>query len=138
MQAPGRPQHGVDEGNWEGWLLFAAVLLGIAGTLQTISGLTALFNDGYLLVPARSLVVDLDYSTWGWVHIAVGSLLNLAAASLVGGHLFGQVAGVVFAALSMITNISYLAAYPVWSVVTITLDILVIYAIVVHGRAIAD
>jgi hypothetical protein len=41
---------------------------------------------------------------------------------------------VVVAVLSAILNLASLAAYPVWSTIVITLDVIVIYAIVVHGR----
>jgi hypothetical protein len=31
-------------------------------------------------------------------------------------------------------NLAFLAAYPVWSVMLITLDVLVIWALAVHGK----
>ncbi len=44
-----------------------------------------------------------------------------------------RLAGIVVAALSAIVNLGFLAASPVWAVTTITLDIVVIYALTVHG-----
>ncbi|GAA1572796.1 hypothetical protein GCM10009789_27930 [Kribbella sancticallisti] len=35
-------------------------------------------------------------------------------------------------------NIGFLAAYPIWSVTMIAIDILVIWALTVHGHEIAD
>ena len=40
----------------------------------------------------------------------------------------------VAAALSAIVNLMFLAAYPVWSIIVIALDVVVIYALTVHGR----
>jgi len=35
--------------------------------------------------------------------------------------------------LSAIVNIAFLAAYPIWSVTMIAVDVLVIWALTVHG-----
>src|SRR3712207_9470142 len=43
------------------------------------------------------------------------------------------VAGVVLAVLSALVNVTFLGALPVWSAMVIGFDILVIYALVVHG-----
>ena len=36
--------------------------------------------------------------------------------------------------LSILANFAFMAAYPLWSITIIVVDILVIYALVVHGR----
>jgi hypothetical protein len=36
--------------------------------------------------------------------------------------------------LSAILNLVFISAYPVWSAIVIAIDVIVIYAIVVHGR----
>ena len=36
-----------------------------------------------------------------------------------------------------IVNLSFIAAYPVWSALMIAVDVIVIYAVVVHGRELA-
>jgi hypothetical protein len=40
----------------------------------------------------------------------------------------------VVAALSIVANFLWLPAYPIWSVVVMTTDVLVIYAVTAHGR----
>ena len=42
--------------------------------------------------------------------------------------------GIALAVLSAIINLAFLAAYPVWGVILIALDIVVIYALAMHGR----
>jgi hypothetical protein len=44
----------------------------------------------------------------------------------------------VIAGVNAITQLGFLAAYPVWSILIIALDVLVIYALIVHGREMAD
>lgn len=40
----------------------------------------------------------------------------------------------ILAGLSAIVNLLFIEAYPIWSVIVITVDVLVIYALTVHGR----
>jgi hypothetical protein len=48
--------------------------------------------------------------------------------------MLARVVGVILAVLSAILNLVFIAAYPVWSTIVIAIDVIVIYAIVVHGR----
>jgi uncharacterized membrane protein YjfL (UPF0719 family) len=48
------------------------------------------------------------------------------------------VVGVVVALLSAVVNLAWLRSYPAWGVVVIALDVIVIYALTVHGRELAD
>jgi hypothetical protein len=123
---------------WAGWVGFAGIMLVVLGVFHGIAGLTALFNDEYYLVRPSGLVVEADYTAWGWTHIALGTLMLGAGVSLFVGSMFGRVIGVIVAGLSAVANLAFLAAYPVWSTVMIAVDIIVIYAIVVHGRELAD
>jgi hypothetical protein len=119
---------------WTGWVGFAAIMLVLAGFFQGIAGLVALFKDEVFVVPKSGLVVSVDYTTWGWVHLGIAALLLIAGASLFSGNMYGRIVGVLVAMLSAVVNLVFIAAYPVWSVLIIAVDIFVIYAIVVHGR----
>ncbi len=123
---------------WSAWAVFGAVMLGLIGSFHLIAGLTALFNDEYFVVGSGRLVVELDYTAWGWVHVGIGALLAAGAVSLLSGHMFGRVVAVIAASISAIVNLAFIAAYPVWSVLMIAIDVVVIYAVVVHGRELAD
>jgi hypothetical protein len=120
-------------GGGGGWLTFAGVLLALVGAFQVIAGLTALLNDEFFVVGKDGLVVELDYTAWGWVHLGIGVFLLLAAGSVFAGHMFGRVVATIVASLSAIANLLFISAYPAWSLLMITLDVLVIYAVVVHG-----
>ncbi|MGY1605416.1 DUF7144 family membrane protein [Geodermatophilus sp. SYSU D00815] len=119
---------------WAGWVVFAGVMLIMLGAFQIIEGLVALFDDGFYLVGREGLVVNVDYNTWGWVHVVVGVVGVLAGLGLLAGNMVARVVGVIVAFLSALVNLAFLAAYPVWSVIMITIDVVVIYAIVVHGK----
>jgi hypothetical protein len=117
-----------------GWVVFAGVLLILVGSGQVIEGLVALFTDGYYRVRPGGLALHLDYTTWGWLHLVIGTLAALTGLGLLTGSLLARLLGIVLAAVSALVHLAFLAAYPVWSVLVIALDVAVIHAIVVHGR----
>jgi hypothetical protein len=119
---------------WAGWVVFGGVMLIMLGTFQIIEGLVALFDDGFYLVAPSGLLVDVDYNTWGWVHMGIGVIGVLAGLGLLAGNMAARIVGVAVAFLSAIVNLAFLSAYPVWSTIMITVDVIVIYAIIVHGR----
>jgi len=46
--------------------------------------------------------------------------------------------GIIFAVVSAFSNIAFMGAYPVWSVIVIVMDILIIYALAVHGSEVKN
>jgi hypothetical protein len=130
VQETGYPQESTA---WSGWVVFAGVLLLTVGAFQVIQGLVALFDDGFYLVRPSGLVVDVSYNTWGWTHLIIGVVMILTGLGLMAGNTAARVVGVVVAVLSAIVNLGFISAYPIWSAIVIALDVVVIYAITVHG-----
>lgn len=119
---------------WVGWIVFAAVMMIILGCFHAIAGLVALFDDQKFLISDSGLVVSVDYTAWGWVHLIGGIIVVLAGIALFAGKMWARVIGVIAASVSAIVNIAFLPAYPIWSAIMIAVDILVIWAITVHGE----
>jgi len=119
---------------WTGWVIFAGIMLIMVGAFQAIQGLVAMFNRGYYLVSSSGLVLNVDYTVWGWTHLILGILAAVIGLGLLAGSTAARVAGIVLAVISAILNLVFIAAYPIWSIIVITVDVIVIYAIVVHGR----
>jgi len=94
----------------------------------------ALLRDEVYLVRPGGLVVQIGYTTWGWVHVIVGIAALLTGLGLLAGNIVARFVGVVLALLSAVLNVAFIRAQPVWSLIAITLDVIVIYAITVHGR----
>ena len=123
-----------EQTGWMGWILFAATMMIMVGIFHAIQGLVALFQDEYYQVGKNGLTLHVDYTTWGWIHLVLGVLVAAAGAGLLVAQMWARIVGVVVALASAVLNIAFLAAYPVWSTIMIALDILVIWAITVHGR----
>lgn len=121
---------------WVGWVFFAAIMMILLGTFHAIEGLVALFNDTFYVVAPSGLLVSVDYTTWGWVHLILGIVVVAAGAGVMAGNAVARAAGIGLAAFSAIVNLAFIAAYPLWGMIVITIDVIVIYALAVHGREI--
>lgn len=134
-QAGPRYETRPEKSGWTGWVVFAGIMMMLVGTLHALDGLVAIVKDQVYYTGANArLVVSVDYTTWGWVHLIVGVAVVLAGFFVMTGAMWARIVGICLACLSVVLNIAFLAAYPVWSITIIALDVLVIYALAVHGR----
>src|SRR3954467_5099062 len=119
---------------WTGWVVFAAFMMIMVGVFQAIEGLVAVFDDGFYHVTDKGLVVNVDYSVWGWTHLLLGALLIISGVGVLAGNIVARTVAILLAGLSALVNLVFLEAYPIWGILIITVDVLVIYSLVVHGR----
>jgi hypothetical protein len=119
---------------WVGWIFFAALIMIMVGIFQLIEGLVGIFNRGYYQVAETGLVVHVGYGTWGWVQLIVGLVTIAAGFGVMVGNMAARVVGIILAVLSAVVHLAFIGAAPVWSTIVITIDVLVIYALAVHGR----
>ncbi|NYE20909.1 DUF7144 family membrane protein [Microbacterium immunditiarum] len=120
---------------WTGWVVFAGVIMLVAGFFDIIYGLIAIIgpDSAYFLAATGDLFL-LDVSGWGWWHVISGVLLVLVGIFLMTGATWARVVGVILVALNALGQLALLPVQPWWSLIVLALDILVIYAIIVHGR----
>lgn len=122
---------------WTGWVVFAGVMMIIAGILWAIIGLVAVFNSDWVVFGKEAALV-IDLTAWGWIHIILGLLMALAGFLVVQGNMFGRSIAVILAMVSIVVNFVWLPVYPIWGIVIIAIDVFVIYAVIVHGRELKD
>jgi hypothetical protein len=118
---------------WAGWAIFAAFIMILVGIFDIIGGLVAIFDDDFELVGTRSGIYVVDESAWGWWTLIVGVILLFAGFAVLRGLTWGRFVGVILAMLNGIGHLVVIDAHPIWSLMIITLDVLVIYALIVHG-----
>jgi hypothetical protein len=118
---------------WAGYLAFASTMLCLVGSFHIIQGVVGIFRDGYFFVPKEDLLVKIDYTAWGWIHVGLGALAIAVGIGFGLGQMWARILGVLVAVLSTLTNLAFLNAYPVWSVLVIAFNVLVIWALTVHG-----
>jgi len=120
-----------------GFTVFAGAMMIMLGLFEAFQGLVALFNDNFY-VAGRKWVFEFDITAWGWIHLIVGLVVAVAGYFVFRGAVWARAVGVAFAGLSALLNFMWLPYYPIWSLLIITLDVVVIWALIAHGGEIAD
>ena len=114
-----------------GWVVFAALMLFMAGVFNVIAGLVALADSKFYV--AGAVLVWSDLRTWGWIVLALGVVELLAGSAILRGRAWGRWFGIGVASLNAIGQMVFIPAYPWWSLLIIALDILVIYGLATYG-----
>ena len=116
----------------EGWILFAGIMLAIAGVLNAIWGIAAIDDSVYFNGDNRFVIFD-SLNTWGWFLLIVGIAQLFAAFSIWSGNTYGRVIGVATASVNAIVLLFTVNAFPFAEFMLFIADILVIYGLVVYG-----
>jgi len=119
---------------WVGWVLFAGTMLLLVGSFQALAGFVALFKDDYFVVTKSHLLVTTNYTAWGWTQIFLGLLALAAGYGVMVGKLWARIYAIVYSGIAAFVNMAFLSAYPIWMTIMITIDVLVSWALCVHGR----
>jgi hypothetical protein len=114
-----------------GWLAFAGVMLGIAGTWNLIDGILAVANSKVFGV--NHTYVFSDLRTWGWITLLLGVLQIFAAFAIFAGSEFARWFGIIAASVNAIGQLAFIPVYPFWGLTMFAVDVLVIYALVVYA-----
>jgi hypothetical protein len=118
---------------WVGWVYFASLLMFVRGFFQIFLGIEALVNSSKVFVVTEKNLAVFNYTAWGWLDIALGVVLITAAASVAAGNWYGRVIGAIMVSVSMLANLAFLPAYPIWSIIALIIDAFILYALVVRG-----
>jgi hypothetical protein len=128
-----RAARGGETTGWAvGFILFAAIMMIMVGIFQAIQGLVGIFENEFY-VPTRNYIFQLDATSWGWTHLILGLLVAFAGWGLFSGRTWARTVAIILAVLSAISNFLFIPYYPFWSLLIITLDIFVIWAVAAHG-----
>jgi len=114
-----------------GWAIFVATYMLIAGVLNVVWGIAALSDKSYFY--SGGLLWS-SLNTWGWVEIIVGGLQLLAAALAAARSVAGAVIAGLLASFGIMLNFLSIGAYPVWSVILLVIQAMIIWAVTVHSE----
>jgi hypothetical protein len=118
---------------WTGWITFAAIMMMISGGLNALYGLIGVVNDQWVVWTNRASLY-LDISQWGWIHLIIGLVVLFSGIGLLSGNILARIVGIIAVALSLMGNFFFIPAYPIWALIVITIDVLVIWALTAHGK----
>ncbi len=113
-----------------GWVAFAGTYLGIAGALNLVWGITALSKKSYFVEDG---LIFSSLSMWGWLAVIIAAVQILAGVLLFARKLGGILIAIVLAMCGILLNFLSIGAYPVWSIVAMVCNGLVLWAVTVHS-----
>jgi hypothetical protein len=115
-----------------GWILFAWLMLLVAGVMGIIDGIVALSQSSFFDAYGAQYISG-SLTTWGWVALIMGIVTVAAAFSVMRGGIFGQWFGIIIASVGVLVQLTWIPIVPFWALFIMLLDILVIYALAVYG-----
>jgi hypothetical protein len=133
-QSAGRTEEA--SGGAVGFIMFAGIMMIMAGFFQLFAGLVALFENEFY-VATRNYLFQFDATTWGWIQLLVGLVVALAGFGVLAGRTWARVVGITLALVSAVANFAFIPYYPFWALTVIAIDIFVIWALAAHGRDVA-
>jgi hypothetical protein len=116
-----------------GWVAFAATLFLILGIFNLIDGIVAVSKDSHF---AADKLFFGDLTLWGVILLVIGFLQLLASFQLYGGR--GRLLGIFLLTLSLVSQLFFLPAYPIWSIIVMVIDGMAIYGLTVYGEHFAS
>lgn len=120
---------------WAGWAVFAGIVLIIAGAFDALLGLTAILAPAEKFIAAGDAYILLfNVVGWGWWHLIIGLALVLVGIFVLRGAAWARVIAIILVAINAISQLALLGVQPWWSLAVLALDVVVIYALTVHGK----
>ncbi len=116
-----------------GWVTFAAVVALLAGAYNVLTGIAAISNDDTLATATKEVLYGLNLNVWGWSTLITGALQILAGVLILQRKEWGLALGVALAGLSAVITVFVIFVFPLWSIAVLSLDALVIYALLVRA-----
>ena len=116
-----------------GWIIFSAILLGVAGIMRILDSIWAFRYHGTLPQNLENAIYGTSLKTYGWIWLIVGIVLILAAIAVMYASQIGRWVGILAGAVAAVTAIGWLPYYTGWSIVYMAAGVLVIYALSVYG-----
>ena len=116
-----------------GFTYLAATLMVLGGLLSFFTGLEAVRRGSFYLV-TNNYLYNINISNWGWIHIGIGAAVFLAGLALFARQTWARWVGVFLALVSAVMNFLFIPHYPLWAILVIALDIVIIWALTAGQR----
>jgi hypothetical protein len=124
-----------DVSGWTvGFAVFAGVMLMMIGVFHALAGLAAIIDDEFFVV-SRNYAFEFDTTAWGWLHLIFGLIVVFAGYRIFSGVTWARIVGITVAAISAVGNFFWIPYQPVWAMLIIALDVLVIAALCAYGTS---
>ncbi len=116
-----------------GWVVFAAIVLGVAGIMRIFDAIWAFSYHGVLPENLEGAVFGHSLKTYGWVYLVVAAVLIVCAFLVLGGSQVGRWVGIAAGAIGCVSAAWWMPYYPIWSLTYVAIGALVIYVLAANG-----
>ena len=117
----------------EGWLFFAATILGIAGIMRIFDAIWAFRYHGVLPENLEGAIFGTSLKTYAWIDLGVAAVLILCSFGVLARSPVSRWIGMFAGAVLAISSIWWMPYYPIWSLTYIAIGVLVVYALAEYG-----
>lgn len=111
---------------------FAGVIMAISGVLSILQGAAAVAKNAPY-ASGLHYAYRFNVSAWGWIHLLFGVALVAIGLCLVSGMAWAKWAGVLLATTTMALQFIFLPYYPAWALTAIALDVVILWALLLHA-----
>jgi hypothetical protein len=118
-----------------GWVSFAGLLMILLGSFNILQGIIGIADQKYFAVTPDGLLFVENYDAWGGFWLAVGVVQILAGLGVLAGKQWARFTSIGMLLFSAMGQMIFLAAFPIWTAVTMGLIITAMYALTIHGEA---
>jgi len=126
------PRYDDEPTGWTGWVVFAAIMMMIAGSLNALTGFIALVNDDWVVWTNRDAVL-VDLTAWGWALLILGTIVLLSGVGVLSGNVLARTVGVIGVSINLLANFFFIPVYPFWALAVIGINILIIWGLLDHA-----
>ena len=110
-----------------GWVVFAGILLILAGLFDIVNGIRAI---GAQDTAFDTIFWDNNLEAWGWFYLIVGVVLLVAGISIFNRAPWAVlVVGIAVAVVAAVVNMFWIFVYPIHSLIVIIVCLLIAYGL---------
>ena len=99
--------------------------------MNAIDGIVALAGDKHF---DKTELFTGNLTLWGILLLGTAALQLLASVLIFKRNANGQGLGVILCVFNILTHMAFVSVYPIWSLLIIAIDVMIIYGLCVHDR----
>ena len=111
-----------------GWVTFAAVIAGIVGVFNLLSGIAAIAEDDQTEA-LNEVLFGVNITAWGWFWLIIGVLQVITAWLIYQRSTVGQTLGLIWAFIVAALSVFMIFVAPIWALIVMGLSVTVIWAL---------
>ena len=111
-----------------GWVTFAAVIAGIVGVFNLLTGIAAIAEDDQTEA-LHEVLFGINITAWGWFWVIIGVLQIITAWLIYQRSVVGQTLGLIWAFIVAALSVFMIFVAPIWALIVMALSVTIIWAL---------